>query len=409
MTDRRNGLPGRPCGRWIAYLIREWSHAEWPPPIIEIVSWYATNDPDPAEEEWRKRAPSGQLYDGGDPEFSGPNTTRGAAANAIAHLLFAGQVLEPFLVHAVEHVAHDASIAVRSQAAAALLALLDIRPELAIRWFVECVSLDPILLSTGNVEQFIRYAGYRDYAAIRPVLRRIIASDDEKTIATGARLCCLFGLNVELARSDAEQVSAGLNLLPWVVPGGLPRIIKRSIVRLRRSFSAKGIGSSARRMAAATVYAANVEKKDVGAECRELLLPFFADSDEDVRAAAARAFQRIAKLETADQSEMLAAFLAAKPSANALVPVIRALEESSVRLPSLVCRLAEVGIEAFRTDAGDIRTRGALVAGDLSKIVIRLYTQSDDDEIKKRCLNAIDTMEQAGFLGLSDELGKLER
>jgi hypothetical protein len=78
-------------------------------------------------------------------------------------------------------------------------------------------------------------------------------------------------------------------------------------------------------------------------------------------------------------------------------------------LPDLVCRLIEVGVEAFKTEAGDISKAGAMVAGDLSKIVIRLYTQSDDEKVKKRCLDAIDVMEQAGFFGLSDELRRLDR
>lgn len=75
----------------------------------------------------------------------------------------------------------------------------------------------------------------------------------------------------------------------------------------------------------------------------------------------------------------------------------------------LVCRLVETGIEVFKADASDILTRGASVAGDLSKLVIRLYTQSEDEAIKKRCLNAIDIMEQSDFLGLSDELGQIDR
>ena len=78
-------------------------------------------------------------------------------------------------------------------------------------------------------------------------------------------------------------------------------------------------------------------------------------------------------------------------------------------MPDLVCRLIETGIEQFKADAGDIRTRSALIAGDLSKLVIRLYAQSEDDAIKRRCLDAIDEMDEDGFFGLGDELSKLER
>jgi hypothetical protein len=314
--------------------------------------------------------------DGPDPDMSGLNSTRGAAANAIARLLFEKREASNALINAIDRLAHDASIGVRSQAVYSLLALLNTWPDLAIPWFVECVSIDPILLRTRHVEHFIHYAGHLHYPAIRPVLQKMIASDDKETVEAGAHLCCLCALDVEAAKEDAEQVRAG---------------------------------SPAMREAAATIYATNVAHKEVGAMCRDLLLPFFADAADTVRARAATAFRHISDLDTAEQGKLLATFLDAKPSAAALEPVIRALEDSPVRLPDLVCRLVEAGVQEFKTDAGDIRTPGALVAGDLSKIVIRLYMQSDDEKIKKRCLDAIDAMEQAGFFGLSDELGRVDR
>lgn len=264
----------------------------------------------------------------------------------------------------------------RSQAVYALLALLNTRSDLAIQWFVECVSADAVLLKPRFVEHFVHYAGHRAYAAVRPVLQSMIASDEEETAQAGARLCYLLALEVEEAEADAAQVRTGTPTM---------------------------------REAAATIYATNVANKEVGAQCREFLLPFFADAADNVRAKAASAFRHTAELDTADQAKLLKAFLDANPSAAVLEPVIRAMEDSPVRLPDLVCRLVESGIDAFKTDAGGIRTHGAMVASDLSNIVIRLYTQSNDEEIKTRCLNAIDAMEQAGFFGLSDELGRVDR
>lgn len=377
LVERAHALPGRPCGRWITHLVERWAKCEWPSSIIEIVSWYATEDPDPTEEVRRKRAPGGQFYEGGDPDHSGLNSTRGSAANAIAALLSASRgPADVLIISAVDRLAHDPSIAVRSQAVRALLALLNTRPDLAIPWFVECVSADAVLLKTRFVERFVHYAGHRDYAAIRPVLQKMILSDDGETAQAGARSCCLLALDVEAAKEDAAQVRSG---------------------------------TPAMREAAATIYATNVADKEVGLTCRELLLPFFADSADNVRAKAATAFHRITELDTAEQAKLLGAFLDANPSAAALEPVIQALEDSPVRLPDLACRLIEAGIEQFKTDAGDIRTHGDMVAGELSKIVIRLYTQSDDEAIKRRCLDAIDRMEEAGFFGLSDELGRLDR
>jgi hypothetical protein len=212
---------------------------------------------------------------------------------------------------------------------------------------------------------------------VRPVLLQMISSNDKEIVETGAHLCCLLGLGVDAAKEDAEMVRTGNEIL---------------------------------RKGAVTIYATNVANKEVGAQCRNLLLPFFADGDDNVRAEAANAFHHVSKLETTgEQGALLAAFLDGKPNGTALGPVIRAIEDSPMKLPDLVCRLVEAGIQAFKADAGDVRQHGAMVAGDLSKIVIRLYTQSDDEHIRKRCLDAIDRMEEAGFFGLSDELGRLDR
>jgi HEAT repeat protein len=376
LLERVHALPGRPCGRWIAHLVGNWSKVEWPLSVIDAVRWYATDDPDPQEEVWRKAATSGQDYFGGEPDMAGLNSTRGAAANAIARLLFADPTRANVLIETVEHLAQDGSIAVRSQAIHALLALLDKQPARAIHWFIECLSVDPVLLGVGLVESFVHHAGYRDYVAIRPIVQQMLASEDADIVKAGANVCCLLALHVDAALLDAVEVRAGAPTM---------------------------------REAAAKVYATKVAHKEVGAACRDLLLPFFDDPDQAVRKAAAAAFHRISDLEIVAQDRLLLAFLDGRPGAAALEPVIRALEDSPVSLPSLVCRLVELGVEAFRTDGGDIRTHSAIIAADLSKIVIRLYAQSSDEEIRTRCLNAIDKMERANFFGLSDELGRVER
>jgi len=376
LIERAHALPGRPCGRSIAHLLDKWSSVEWPPSIIEAIAWHATEDPDPAEEVWLKRAASGQFYNGGDPDMSGLNSTRGAAANAIARLLFEKREPADVLRKAVEHLAHDTSIAVRSQAVYPLLALLNTHTDLAIKWFVECVSLDQILLKTRFVERFLYYAAFRDYAAIRPVLERMTSGDDEEMVEAGARLCCVLAFGVEPAKEDAKKMREG---------------------------------SPTMRRGAAVVYATNVANEEVGASSRELLLPFFTDTEDAVRTEAASAFRKIEKLETAEQAKLLGAFLDAKPAAAALEPVIRAIEGSPVKLPDLVSRLVDEGIAAFKADAGDISKHGVMIAGDLSKIVIRLYMHSDDEQIKKRALDAIDVMEEGGFFGLAEELGKIDR
>jgi hypothetical protein len=143
------------------------------------------------------------------------------------------------------------------------------------------------------------------------------------------------------------------------------------------------------RKAAAMVYATNVADDVAGPNCRRFLKAFFADPDDSVRAEAASAFQHVASLKTPDQSDLLVAFLEAAPGPSALEPVVRALEESPVQLPGLVCKLAAMCVEAYRAEAGDISKASSMVASDLSKIVVRLYAQTVDPMIQSRCLSGV--------------------
>ncbi len=235
---------------------------------------------------------------------------------------------------------------------------------------------DSVLLETRYTDRFLHYAVYRDYATLRPLIEVMLNSRAQKAVESAARQVCLAALDVEAAVSDAERVRGGTSMM---------------------------------RKAAADVYSTNVANDDVGASCRQLLKPLFNDSDESVRAEAASAFRELATLTTPDQAELLAAFLDGLPEPAGLQEVVWALEKSSVQLPDLVCRLAEVCIEAYREEAGDISTSGAGVAMDLSKIVVRLYDQTEDSAIRVRCLDLIDEMERHHFMGLSSELQRLDR
>ena len=275
LIERAHALPGHPCGRCISHLIEKWSKLEWPRAIVEIVAWYAVEDPDPTEEKWRDRAPSGQFYNGGDPDMSGLNSTRGSGANAIAALLLADRGPADVLTEAVERLAHDVSIAVRSQAIYGLLALLKTQPDLAIPWFKECVSADEVLLKTRFVQYFVNRAARHDYSMIRTVIRQMVASEDEEVVEAGSRLCCLIALDVESAETDAEHVRCGLTLSRRTGRMRLPSKVGQLMAWFRYQRRAKSVHVQVRKKAAASIYATNVADKAVGQYCRNHVLRFF--------------------------------------------------------------------------------------------------------------------------------------
>ncbi len=245
-----------------------------------------------------------------------------------------------------------------------------------LSWFQDCVAADSVLLETRHTDRFLHYAMYRDYVALGPVIQVMLSSTAPKVVEAAARQVCLAALYIQEAEPDAERVRSGNSIM---------------------------------RKAAAEIYSTNVADDVVGISCRQLLKPFFSDSEEAVRTEAASAFRRLASLATPDQAELLESFLDGEPSQAGLEEVIRQLESSPVQLPDLVCRLAEVCVEAYRETGGDVSTVGPIVAMDLSKIVVRLYAQTKDSTIKLRCLDLIDEMGRSHFMELSSELQRLDR
>lgn len=336
------------------------------------MAWYAVNDPDPAATS----GPDTQSPDRESVRMDGINSTRGAISQAVAHVLFDEPERFDRLHDAAYSLTHDRSIAVRSCAVDVILAVLNIQAEKAISWFRDSAVEDPRILAAPYVERFIHFAGYRDYPALRPVIDAMLNSATTSVVEVAARQVCVLALSVEVAEVHADLVRRGTPTM---------------------------------RKAAAKIYAANVADDAAGRTCRELVKSFFTDPGDAVRAEAASAFLNLAGLETSDQSDLLAAFLEAAPGPTALKTVVRALEESPVQLPDLVCRLAEMCTAAYRDEAGDISTESSMVAMDLSKIVVRLYAQTEDPMIQSRCLDLIDEMERHNFVGLSDELRKMDR
>jgi hypothetical protein len=424
LLERVHRLPNRPCGRAIAWLMAKTADFEWNQQTVEHLCWYAVHDADPKGERNEDKTTSAdkdtgansssasmetgmvetalaEALDSVDPvqlgeleaendssksarptdrkrdHYShGINSVRGAVAETIGQLLFKRNGLLSTVELAIDALAHDPSIAVRSCAIFPLFALLTIDAPKAIRWFKECVALDAAVLRTPYVERFIHLAAYRDFDAILPILNLMLSFGDDDTVSAAAREVCLLSLDIDSAEQERERIENG---------------------------------TVAMRKAAVHVYAVNVAHEAVGEVFRQRLKPFFSDEDATVRVQAASAFEFIANLSTSAQADLLSAFLKTNPDSLSLLPVVRSLGHSPVDLPSLVCQLIQSCIRSYGSEAGDISKSASVISMDLSKMVVRLYAQSKDRQIQSQCLDLIDTMERHHFLGLTEELRRLDR
>ena len=256
------------------------------------------------------------------------------------------------------------------------LAWLNIDAAEAISLFNASMEGHPELLRTPYTARFVHFAAFRDFEAMRPYLKLMLGSKVSGLDYLAAQELCLLSF-------DIPQAAA------WIAD-----MIDPS-VEIRKAF--------------ANVYAANVAQPVIGHACRRALKKFFSDPDDSVRMQASTAFEHLEALDTLAQEELLDSFLASDPGLLPLIPVVHALVRSQVQLPDLVCKLAETCIVVCRKDGNNPATSSAAIAMDLSKIVVRLYAQTDDEGVRSRCLSLIDEMELHNFVGVSTELDTVDR
>jgi hypothetical protein len=376
LCRRCHELSSRPLGRWIPLVIAKSAGAVLPDEALEIVAWYATEDPDPEEELWRKPAYSGQVYFGGSIDTATLNCARGVAAGAIGSLIFPDSSRLEKLLPTVERMLDDPSIAVRAGVTRALVSVLKHDRDLAVKLFLRLCNTEDALLRTHGVESFMGYGLRTHYEELAPLLNRMLNADHEEANIAGARVACVAALFTEQARATAEAC-------------------------LR--------GSEAHRRGAAQVFAANLGQERFRRFCEENLMLLFNDTSEKVRSEAARCFVRLAEGQVGDYADLVDAFIASEAFVTEHSSLFHALDKTTAQLPDTTCAAAERFFEVVGSDAGDVRTHGAAESFMVTKLIVRLYAQSKSPDIQKRCLDLIDRVARMQALGLGEAISDYER
>lgn len=372
---RLHALPGRPCGSSIVNCIRVLADRQLPAQALEIVSFYAMHDPDPEADLWQEDVDGHRSY-GGEPYSHGINCVRGQAAEAIASLLYGDATRLVGLRPALDALSQDPVISVRTCAISAFLPLLNFAREEAVKFFLvasrDCVPI----CGTQPFERFAHYAIYRSYPQLRELLQFALDSESVGAVEKAAR---------QIALAELGDVDVGLDAS-----------------NLRS-------GTEAMRKAAAGVYARNLSHEVVGDRCARFLEGFFNDEAEAVREEVSNAFSRPSGQRLLSLQEFIARFIESRGFETEPRDLLRSLAQSNVELPQIVCRAAE-RILGFLGEAGThIAHHGSMIAMSISTLVVRQYEQTTNAELKTRCLDLIDRMERVGYLGIGDELNKIDR
>jgi hypothetical protein len=368
VCERCHGLPNRPLGQGVCDLIGSLSGAPLPVELMEMVAWYAAQVPEEADHENDRKE-----YDPEEILNAGISMTRGNAARVVGELLFADDRRLEHLGEPIRKLVADRSIAVRSFAAYALLAILRGDRDVAVARFLELCDTRDELLATPYVEQFIAYAALTHFDRIRPVIERMLASEISTVVTAGARQICRASLRIEEAKTLAVSCVGG---------------------------------SEPQRLGAVSVYASNVVQQRFREQCETALAILFRDSASAVRTEAARCFRNIPHDQLSNYASLVEEFLNSPSFEGEYWKLVDALSDATTRLPPVAIDVCEKVLK-LAVAAGS--NQGFHHSAQLARLVLRLYQQNTAPEARSQCLDLIDGMAQAGLYGISEELANIDR
>jgi hypothetical protein len=320
-------------------------------------------DHDPDYEAARTASWSGQFLYGGDLLSAGMNCTRGAAAHAVAALLFAQRDLADQLAPTVAALASDPILAVRTQAAEAVGALLNVAPLRAGDIAADLFDASVDIFDASTCCRLLEHMLDREPDRFAPHLARALEGPESVAEAAGWVWAVAFVRDVLVA--PAPTTLADL--------------------------------SSAARRGAASAYATDP------AAAPDQLVMLFQDPDSAVREAAASAMRMVNELDTEEAERLVEAFTGSPAFVDHFDDLVHALERSTNLLPEATIRAFELAVRAATRDIGDIRTARAALSPTVIEVVLRLYRQRGP-ATRTRCLDLIDELTLSGAYGLEDAL-----
>ena len=377
VSERCHRIEGRPLGRYICDPIASSAQCNFPPEALDLVAWYATEDPDPQQDMWRTPAsPGGDPVYGGNILMNGINTNRGKAAQAMARLIEADRSRTACLQPALEKMVQDPSIAVRSCIAQTLLAVLRHDRDLAVDLFRQLCNTEDALLQTRFIERFLLFALQTHFQELSQILERMAVSQVPDVASAGARQACLAALDLPEAADIAGRCLSG---------------------------------SEAQKIGAAQVMAANVRIATCRSFCEAVLIRLFSDTSADVRTKAAECFLRFEGTQLGEYFDLITQFVSSRAFQQNYYPLLEALEQTTAKLPEITLAACERFVDIAGLATSGTNTRAAWDADIVIKLTLRTYQQNSDDTIRTRSLNLIDKFMEHDTDGINKALEEFER
>jgi hypothetical protein len=367
--------------RWLTRPLYKLLDAEIPDDIIELVLDIAEHNASPAPDE-----PSAIVsVSNDDPEnpidnllTNGMNTVRGSAALTLGDIVLrdADGARTALVVPRLPRLAADPHPAVRACIAHLVAACLRHARSEAVAVVPALLANQQHLLAEQPVVDllsFLIYGGELDEA--EPALTRMLTSNTPRVAEAGGRLAALAAL--EAGRSD------------------LIAIATTTSPATRRGAAAV----SARRLP----FTANAELAE------RIIRESLADPDEPVRNAAAEIAPALRGQPLAPYTGLLLALIDSDALDHALPQLLITLERAPDRIEELVLPLSDRFIKEHAQDLKSIATSYAGDAKQVTELLLRAYSQTDERQPRLEALRMLDQLLLLGAWGAVDAISESER
>ncbi len=300
----------------------------------------------------------------------GINTTRGRAAMAIFRLIASDAEYVDRFRPSIEQMIRDPHPAVLSCVAGVIRAIWHHDPEYGMRLFRNMDLSDTRLLVTRHMYTLLHQIVRNHLAVGLPIVQRMLRSADTDIGEAGGRLAGLAALYHDSAVDLTAKARAG---------------------------------DDSHRLGIAQVASSNVKHLQCREWCEETLVVLFDDDEASVRHTAARCFKAIEDGSLDGYADLISRFCESRAFPEYADTLVKALKNSSHRLPGLTCEVCERFLD--RLPGASERRR--LV--DLPELVFRTYQHHLNDDWANRALDLVDRLCLAGDAGARERLEEFER
>ena len=369
-------VPDKPCGRSLPRLISSYKHAELSNEILDILLWFARHASDPDSESSGVSTNQGYINDLATKAI---NSVRGSAVGSIAELIFENEHYYKFFKSHLSLLCQsEANLAVRSEMAYFILAASQYDKNHAFELLELLLQGQPDEFLTARwVDEYIHYAIFDDLERILPIVQRMLGSKKCDFVQqAGSRHACVAGLVSENHDGLIHQCLQG---------------------------------NISHRRGAAEVFSTNVISELHSRQCMELLSVLFEDDSEEVRNEAAFCFSKFKDQNLLPYQVFISSFITSRAIEGNSSKISYLLENSLDQLPDTVLELVQGFLDCEGKASADIRTAAAGDSYHLNELLIRLYAQTNSNDIKTGCLDVIDQMVSIGSSGLDDKLQQFDR